>query len=301
MTDLLVSVAIAAVVLVVWVVRALRTRPAVESLARESARTGLALTPAVLPLLVRRRRATWLGDGIGTAVGIVASSGLQEAFPAPGDLTTGLARSITWLALGGVGALVGGAIGARVVRPSGLRVARGRAVALEDYVTPSERRTARILAGVALGMGVVPLLRDGWTAEAVASLLAGAGVAAAGVVAEVVARAIVARPQRADSTTVLAWDDAERSATVRGLLQSVGILAVLVLVVIAPAAVAAFGAPAARSATQGGALWAAVVVLALGAIQQGRRGPSRWFLHRLWPETAAQAEANERAVSGVAA
>ena len=190
-------------------------------------------------------------------------------------------------------------IGARSIRIPGRRIARDHAVTVEDYVDPVERRAAWIIAAIALAIGLVDLIHGGRGPDALIAATTGFGALAVIAGTALVSRLIVARPQRADTTVLLAWDDALRAATLRFITQSATVIALLSLVGTLPIAVASTGIRVDREGMQMGTVWAVVAVFVVGGIWGMRQRPARYFLRRLWPGTAAEADANERAAMEV--
>jgi hypothetical protein len=246
----------------------------------------------VLPVLIRQRRATAIGYALGSAIGAETTVLLQSAahlFSDGTERTLGFQAS--WFVVGGMGALLGGAIGARSVRADGPRLARGRAVTIEDYVEPLERWIPWTAATVAAAVSLLPLLLGGPRSALVPGIAAVATVLAA----SLAARWIIARPQRADSVITLAWDDALRAEAVRNLLGGAGVVALATLIFSLPTALARLGVAARTVDLQ---LWASMgfcIVLLVLAVASSRRRPARYFLRRLWPGTAAELAENERA------
>ena len=291
MTGLIAGSIEAGFLLVLLLIPAFRRKKLVRAAVRASERSGLALTPAMLPVLIRRRRATWIGYALGSAIGFEATVLLQAGTHL---LRGGIGGSFgfqgSWFFVGGLGALLGGVLGARSVRLEGPRVARGRAVTVADYVEPAERSLPWFTAAIAMVASLVPVLHG----SGAVGLAPGAAAVATVGVSALVARWIVSRPQRADSTVSLAWDDALRSGAVRNLFSGAVAIALVTLIVSVPTALTSFGLTARSTDLQ---LWASMgvcAVLLVLAILSERARPARYFLRRLWPGTAAQLAEHER-------
>lgn len=105
---------------------------------------------------------------------------------------------------------------------------------------------------------------------------------------------VVSRPQRADSTVSLAWDDALRADSVRDLIGGAEVVVLITPVVSVPAALRSVGITARTTDLR---LWTSMgvcTVLLVLAIRSMRQRPAGYFLRRLWPATAAQPAGHER-------
>lgn len=256
-----------------------------RSVDRLAAKVGLAPVPELMTTLERRvqlqRRAIGIGGALGASLVLI---GLRFAI---GDRWSLQANWLTVGAVYGSGAL-GNAIAA-LLQPrwwrGGARLARGVDVTLDDYVPPIERVAARGAAVAGLGAtAVAAVFRriDG------VDLAAGAVVVLSLALFELGARRVVRKPQPVGSTNELAWDDAFRAVNLRALASApeiTGLYAVL-------AAAAQFDERA--EWTTIGIVVTTVVVVLIVAIASP--SPARHYLRRLWPDTAAAAEAAERAV-----
>ena len=69
MTDLVIGSVFAVVVLAVLLIPSLRRKRIRASVDRLAVQSGLAITEEALPLLLRWRRATWIGYSIGVSIG----------------------------------------------------------------------------------------------------------------------------------------------------------------------------------------------------------------------------------------
>lgn len=257
-----------------------------------SREVGLGLTDEVRrPVLRRSRRAqrlSFLGGVLGWAVSV------WLAAPATGSTFS------VWLILGGI--LLGGALGNLAAAPldawtstppDAPRIARGTGVTVRDYISPVERSfgwvaTAAATAGAAIcalaGVRDLGLLLGLPGGVAVLWLTGAAGT-----------RYVISRPQHASSTLELAWSDALRAKNLRALLQAAPLAAVYGAI----ATLTAFDADGRQAGWQILvallALLPPVAIVLLPAFR-GARG-ARHYLHRLWPQTAAELDQQEHAAS----
>lgn len=224
-----------------------------KSLDRYARRMNLALTGQVRPRVVKRimsyERAAVAGGICGVAVGFAVGLALPEHI-APGDGTIGPLLAVIGLGVGVMASTVTTAtIGA--LRPvQERRIARLSVPGLGDYVPALERWFAPITlgcAGLALAGGVIALgtgviRSDGLDAVgllySVGAILGYLGLATY-LVARILARRILGAGQPATAEQELAWDDALRANSLRGLFQLPSALAGMsVLVIFAQVAAA---------------------------------------------------------------
>lgn len=204
-----------------------------------------------------------------------------------------------WLAVGSffVGLGLGGALGALLARPrppaTGVRIARARDLRIADYVAPVELIGARILVVVATSTSVLTIVLLATLTDETASMMPLGVITALAiaslVIFEVGARAIVGQASPAEDPTSLAWEDALRADTLRGLVTAPLTFG---CVAVALSTVGAFGL---LPLSAGSIVLGAVVPIAvlLGTITVGivaqLSKPQRHFLRVLWPETAVAA------------
>lgn len=285
--------AVAAIGVVVAIVTASRRyRP--RLLDRVARRVGLTL-PAELESEVAAR---WIRrirfSMVGLVVGVIAAI---AAVRLVGDAGSG------WIAYVYLGsAWVGSAVGVAAcsvgsaARKTGARVrlARGRAVSLSDYVIGFERWGARAAVGVS-ALAAVALAAISHDAQLAIVPLA---ISALGVcsllVFEAVGRSIIARPDSWTTSTEIAWDDALRAVAVRDLatspltigafgtiVSSAGIIELVIRnapLTVAPVSIILYVA------------FLAVLVAILVLSVTGK--PEQHYLRRLWPKVWQ--ERNER-------
>jgi hypothetical protein len=218
----------------------LSDRQRAKALDRYARQVNLALTPEVRPRVVARivaRERAFTGGGlVGTLLGLGVGLTLPSEPAVVGEGPGPLLAVPIGLIVGATIATVFTSV-ASTLRPGiDRRIARPTAPALEDYVPPMERWFAPLtlacavlaLAGgvIALATGVLhspdlqaaDLLRSTGSVLLYAAVLAFAG-------GRPLARRVLEAAQPASSEQELAWDDALRSSTLRGIVQLPSVLA----------------------------------------------------------------------------
>jgi hypothetical protein len=185
---------------------------------------------------------------------------------------------------GGIGGFVGGLVAARGLAAPGRRVARDRAVRVDDYISPVERNGVLAGAALAILVGVLSLVLGPADADVPVGLAAAAALLAWGGF-EVAARRLVDRPQTAETALQLAWDDALRSNAVRRLAGSAGAVALFALLLAVWFETRALLPADAAEWVVLAVLVGVVAVLAAIRFWLGRSAPGRYFRDRLWPDT----------------
>lgn len=272
-----------------------------KSLERYARRMDLALTRYVKPRVVRKittyERAAVAGGVCGAAIGLIAGIALPvHILPNDGTITPLLV--VIGLGLGMMISTVAAATVSTLRAEPERRIARMTVPAVADYVPALERCFAPLalccaglaLAGgvIALGTGVVPSddLNPGQLLYSVGAILGYLGLATY-VACLLLARKVLAAGQPATAQQELAWDDALRANSLRGLYRLPSVLAgVAVPVIFVQVA-------AARSVNQadtlnfiGGAALIVFVVAALGLIVADvSTHPSRHYRRRLWQDS----------------
>jgi hypothetical protein len=257
---------------------------------------GLPLVNDEVAAAVRRHlRIRTSANGTGALLGLVVAGALLFVAPSLGS------RSFTWLVV--VPAVLTGMSAAEVLsalresrfrhRADSTRIARSTATTLKDYVSPWRLRLApafQILAGVlcAIGLGLGAAGRIDATTflrgAAIPFFALSLVVTLASMVAQ---RRILLRPQPVADTLELAWDDAIRAETLRGLRLAQTLVAWLA------AAAAVFGMLQALDALAGTTwstgigpqafVWGWLAITSLFSYGGARTR----FRVRLWPDLAA--------------
>jgi hypothetical protein len=266
---------------------AARQARTLTSAARDS---GLALTSEVEPLVLRRSRRAERYSVLLAVVGWVAAvwSPLTHGSP-----VTGLWFILSSMALGGaLGAAVAALVDAHgASRPDWPRLARTRVVAIADYLPALERRSGAIaLLAIALGAGCCSLagVHDPIVLIDIPVLV---GLSA--LVPLMWGRYLVSRPQHARTTVDLAWDDALRAKNLRALFEAAptaglyGALAMIFAVSEQSGSGAGWGISVFFVA-----MLPPVLLLVVRTTTNLRAG--RYYLRRLWPETAAELDLTEQ-------
>lgn len=274
------------------------TRQREKALQRYAKQMNLSLSPEVRPRVIRRinayERASLIGGVGGSAVGFGVGLTLPQApdsgtwVPLAVFVGLGMGMMLTTVTTATIGAL----------RPApGRRVARASTPTIVDYVPPLERRYAVAAlgcAGLAL-IGAVVALATGVVRsdemDAAGVLYSGGAVfaylgAVSYVIAQVLSRRILDAGQPASTAQELAWDDALRASTLRGLLLLPGSLATLsvVFTFVRLAAHATYQADFV-GLVGGAALIAFVCVVGCLVVIDARSRPSQHYWRRLWRAT----------------
>lgn len=210
-----------------------------KALDRYARRMNLALTPEVEPRVIGRvaayERATLIGGVIGSVVGLAVGRALP---PAPDSGTWTPLAVLVGLGVGAMVATVTTATVGTLHHAPGRRVARISAPTMNDYVPPLERwfaPTALACAGLAL-LGAAIALSTGVVQSpdlSAADVFSSPGAvfgylgAAGFLTARLLGHRILGAGQPAADQHELAWDDALRAATLRGLLTLPGALSTL--------------------------------------------------------------------------
>ncbi|MCB1280904.1 MAG: hypothetical protein KDB18_05225 [Salinibacterium sp.] len=205
----------------------------------------------------------------------------------------------SFVLVGGVvaGSVIGIAMGslhwpAQLERDA-LHVAKARAVSLDDYVAPWERRSARTFVGLSMIIYVASLLVAAWGSRPVHVLLpATSGGLFTGLavlflaVFEVVGRRTVGRAQVSGSESELVWDDALRAIDVRSLASTpatIGLLGVLFGASNLTLQLHDFLAASGLLLPVTIAGWIGFAGVLVLTIAWAVSSPERHFLRRLWP------------------
>ncbi|MFC5929930.1 hypothetical protein D6T64_12635 [Cryobacterium melibiosiphilum] len=262
--------------------RTFRAEPQVRALDRFARESGLALTAEVRPALVRRLTARERGYTIGAMTSVVGI-GLWSITGA----------TVTWsgivlVAIIGLGAVLGLAVaewrGAFRPVPDQPRLARSTIPTVADYVSPWQLWAPAVTVLIALSaLGSVALASPaGLPSLGLAAGLTATAIAA--VVASRFARAeLVRRGQPAASVTELTWDDALRSAALRGTIEIPTTLGMASL----SATLLALGLTPGLGNFVTWALFGVVAALIVFVLVINRRRATTYYLRRLWPEAAA--------------
>ncbi|KAE8762269.1 hypothetical protein [Georgenia thermotolerans] len=265
---------------------------------RVARKVDLALDPPVGPVVVRRlARRELIASAAATAAGlatllVVAPLGVAGE-PGQYDLMWVLVAVLGGRALGAATAAVYETLG-RAARPS-VRIARASTPAHGDYVPPRERIGAWVaaLAAVVLSLGLAAIdasgLVDLGDPSPMVFVLAALAPVAAVALDEVLARRVLSRPQRAETTLELAWDDALRARALRDMVTvplTIGIVAPLVLLgVVGEGLEGGWPANPAVGLVSGlvaALLFGVLVVVLVTATLSTAQRPERYFRQRLW-------------------
>lgn len=309
---LLILAAVLLLVLVLLTQSLWSRRPArrLRALAGGAEQAGLALTADIVPALSTRLAARNLAVTVGGAIG-TACFGAGLAL----DPAAAAGPSFVLVLFGGllVGSVIGTAVSdsrtafAAAAENEGPRLARSPVPTRIDYVGRSERlfTPVALLLAVVIVTAAGLLIRlspahafDGVTVLSVLGLpLALLAVAVATTIAGRLAIArLLDRGQPATTLTALAWDDALRSLTVRGLSTTPGIIAVIACYVCAVSlatAAAGDGTNEFGSDISGWLGWIGpilVILLSAASITLASAKTTQHYLRRLWPQTAAERE-----------
>lgn len=275
-----------AVVLVVGAVLFVRRASVERGVDRIADTAGLGVPPEIRPVLLRRTRATRIGELLGAVAGAaIGAAGVALHGDVP-TRTFVLQGAI--FGIGTAGGLLGGLIAAHALPLPGRRVARERVVRVADYISPVERGGALAAMLLALGVGVTSLASGPVRADVAVAVSTVVAVAAWGA-AELIARRIVAQRQPAGTALALAWEDALRAAAIRRLTAAAALIAVFaMLTALRFATRALLPASDADDVVAAVALGALVVMVAV-RLALGPTLPGRWFRRRLWPDAVAYA------------
>ncbi|GAA1625176.1 hypothetical protein [Georgenia ruanii] len=265
---------------------------------RVARKVDLALDPPVGAVVVRRlAHRELVASATGTAAGLATLLAVAPLGTAgePGqyDLMWVLVAVLGGRALGAAAAAVYGTLG-RAPRAA-VRIARASTPAHRDYVPPMERVGAWVAAGVAATLSLALVVLDATGAvdlgdpPPLAFVLAAVAPAAVAALDEALARRVLARPQRAETTLELAWDDALRARALRDMVTvplTIGVVAPLVLLGVVGAGLEG-GWPANPAVGLVAGLVAAVlfgvlVVVLVAATVSAAQRPERYFRQRLW-------------------
>jgi hypothetical protein len=245
--------------------------------------------------LTRRARAGLLGMTVGLGVSVGAALLTRPTLNDSTTISLVVAGSV-WAGLG-VGVALA-ALSQQLPTPGlEVRVARGREVAIGDFVAAGELVPSRVLTATVVGLVVLAWVATGGGAGTGILLPAGTVAAIGAVITqlvfEIASRAIVRQPVRAGEPTELAWDDAVRSSNLRLLLVAPGglggiglVWTLFALLTVLPSTVGQIIANVSMYVILAGA------ALVLGLSLANR--PQRHFLRRLWPELNAAALERER-------
>ncbi|MHA6693779.1 hypothetical protein [Homoserinimonas sp. A520] len=244
--------------------------------------------------MVNQRRSYLLGGVVGIAASATAVTPALQSLPE---------HLILWTLFGGMftGAAIATAIAALFsARPrvgDHERLARATAVALDDYLAPLDRWTARL--PVVFAVAAIPLSLVGnelrWTSVSSQSMfICGVILAAMAVtslvVFEVAARRIVAKGRPIGSLDELVWDDAFRFQVLRDLRYAPLVLSAYALGLTGSAlGIMSAGVEEPNSISFG--VFATLLICTFIALWAARAAKTqRHFLRRLWPELAAEAD-----------
>ncbi len=201
-----------------------------KALDRYARGMNVAITPEVEEIvvarLIRRERSITFGGLSGIAAALAVTPFLPGGFESSVVGIVIFGAFLTGVAIGASVASASASLRSDDVRP---RIARASTPEYRDYVVGIERWGVRIT--VALGvlsvvsafiaqatgvLGDTALTAKSYLGSGIPTIAAASVVAV--IAAEVVARRIIARSQRAASTTELAWDDALRATALRDLV-----------------------------------------------------------------------------------
>ena len=289
-----------------------RAAPRQRMLHAYSQQVGLPLVPEIVPELsrriFRRERAGIVGSLVALSVGAAALVGM-DASQSP---WTGLLLGVA-LTVGATIALIGNESRlAFTPVPEAPRLARSVSPALNDYVTPLDRTfSLGLLALATLGyiavLGIIAINPERvFDDVSVRSILWPAGLllalaTAASLLTWAAANALLGRGQPASSYIQLAWSDAFRSTTLRGLVAIPGIIAAASTCVLFLSLSEAIKLPLPGSVGEiligSFTIVGPVLVLALlsWSMTSLRHRSTTRYLRRLWPETAVELDRRRRA------
>ncbi|HIT76559.1 MAG TPA: hypothetical protein IAA98_13325 [Candidatus Avipropionibacterium avicola] len=283
-----------------------------KQLGKYVAKAGLPLPSHLREPLLRRiaARERWALNG--GLIGIVLGAALAfvtRSLDSQGGVLVMLGV-VFGSSVGGVLAIL---LGRHQFAPDAPRMARSRATELGDYLTVGERRTARFAPLAALVPAIVATLmlallphsdapEFGWW-RVVTWVSAGLTLVV-WLGSEVLSRKVLERPQHAESSLELAWDDVCRAESLRGLFSSpVGMavltsLSSLIMVGLVITDAAASGAPVQLLATIGIVVMAVSLLVVVALLIPGMMalaGPYRQqVLRQLWADADFTAEGRER-------
>jgi hypothetical protein len=260
---------VAAAVQAIVVIRAFRISFVEKQVVRLATSLNLGVPDSLEPLVVRQTAYRLRTGAIGGAGGLLVGAIAIAPVASPGYPTVVLV--MTSVAIGStVGTTALSLATLRRDDTSLPRVARARAVTLDDYVHPVARLIMGIVLAVSLiGVAMVTVLSPSSTS--VALVLVALAIATF-VLAEVGSRQLVDAPQPATTDGELIWSDALRAQLIDDLYR-------------APVSIAAVGAYLAVQQIFGpqGAL-VLVIVLVAGIIASSLAISRQHVLRRLWPE-----------------
>jgi hypothetical protein len=281
---------------------------------RETARrAGLAVTPAVEPVLIARLRAQTRAILVGTTVAFAAGAATLLMLPTPDG---GVTAPFLLIALSGVGALIGNAIAegraALVPLDDRPRLARTPSPTRTDYLSTFDRWTAPVsLSASGLGLAGLGLLITGnpdgaftdaslvqaWLPAAALWVLA----LAAAAIGRVLTSRILQRGQPAADDVELAWSDALRRGTLRVFAQTptAVVYSSMAAALLTVSSTVSLESSAGRAISLAATLTLVVITLALSGFSLWLEFTTRTphYLERLWPAVAAQLRDPDRQVA----
>lgn len=295
------TLVVLALVLVV-VLRTVRTRPAVQRAAfdRFARRVDLPVTAALRPRAEAALRDRNLAVDLGSATGVLilaaaawVAGGVDVATIGDDASTSMWPIIVVGAAIAGAatGAAISGSRQARRRAPGqGPRLARVSAPTYGDYVAPLELWGGRLIAAtpammVVVGLGVAAVtdaLAPGELLTAPVALAAVVPLVAL-VAAEVTGRRLLELPRAAGTDLELAWHDAIRAQLLRDI-------------VTAPLAIGVYGSFGALVAASGsvqdrvianglvGLIGLGAIAVVAVAVASTFDRPQRYFRRRLWPD-----------------
>lgn len=270
-------------VLVISFAVAIRPSRLQRDVDRAAGRAGLGVPTQLRPLLLRRVRATRIGEMAGAAVGLAVPFGILHR----------ASNSVVWwtftvqpllIAFAGIGAAIGGLVAAQLTFPAGPRVARERVLRVADYIDPVERFTVLAAAALVTAVGLLPVALRAVGPRTLPAVAVGLTAFGVWLGFELVARRIVARPERAGSAAHLAWNDAIRSAAIRRLAAVTAVMSSFGLLLVVLIEAEALLPRDAAQLLEWSVLFGVVFSCIAARAWVWLRLPGRYFRDRLWPD-----------------
>jgi hypothetical protein len=289
-----------------------RAEPRERMLHAYSQQVGLALVPEIVPELSRRIYCRERAGIVGSMAGLVVGVAVLAVLHGNESPWNGLMVGVTIAVGSTLGLIVSDSRSAFAPVPDAPRLARTVSPGLADYVTPLDRVFSLSLLAVAtLGyvavLGVIAVNPERvFDNVSVRSILWPAGLllvlaAAASLLTWAAAGALLGRGQPAGTFIELAWSDAFRSTTLRGLVGIPGIIAAVSSGVLFLSLSQAIERPLPGSVGEilgdsftimGPVL---LIVLTGWSITSLRNRSTTHYLRRLWPDTAIELDRRRHA------
>lgn len=313
MNAVVVSVAALALLsLGIRLIRSARAEPRKRMLNAYSRQVGLALVPEIAPEVSRRIYRRERAGVVGAMAGIVVGVGALAVFHGNEASWNGLLLGVAMLVGSTIALIVSDSRSAFVPVPDAPRLARTVSPGLADYVTVLDRAfSLSLLAFATLGyvavLGVIAVNPERvFDSVSVRSILWPAGLllalaAAASLLTWAATGALLSRGQPAGTFIELAWSDAFRSTTLRGLVGIPGIIAAFSSGVLFLSLSLAMELPLPGSVGEiladSFTIMGPVLLVALTGwlIASESKRSTTHYLRRLWPETAVELDRRRHA------